>query len=87
MAKSIFLETLITGYEPMRDNAGKVIGIWYMCYSADLNTLGSIINESGKGEFSPMTKVFNTLLSKLQNTIKDVSSTANDLLSNSSALN
>ena len=42
--------------------------------------------KSGKGEFGQMAKGFNRLLSKLQNTIKEVSSTANDLLSNSSAL-
>jgi methyl-accepting chemotaxis protein len=44
-------------------------------------------DESGKGEFSMMAKGFNTLLLKLQTTIKEVSSTAGELLSNSSALN
>lgn len=36
----------LTGYEPMRDSAGKVIGIWYVGYSADLKALESIINKS-----------------------------------------
>ncbi len=202
----------LTGYEPMRDASGKVIGIWYVGYSADLKALESVISESsilnkgfvalrddkgnirstssnitseeisailansskdwevdivpfttwgydivlgisekevsgqisqaifvmlikilvaggvvlltifmmvkymvgkpldeyisainkiaqgegdltlrfdekgGKGEFGQMAKGFNSLLSKLQNTIKEVSATANDLLTNSSSL-
>ncbi len=202
----------LTGYEPMRDTNGKVIGIWYVGYSADLKSLESVISESsilnkgfvalrdgkgnirstssnitseeisqilasdnknwtvdivpfttwgydivlgiseeevnsqiskailallvkilvagsivlltifmlvkhmvgkpldeyisainkiaqgegdltlrfdeknGKGEFGQMAKGFNSLLTKLQNTIKEVSATANELLSNSSAL-
>ncbi|EIC22881.1 methyl-accepting chemotaxis protein [Thiorhodovibrio frisius] len=36
----------LTGYEPMRDNQGQVIGIWYVGYKADLDVLASYIVES-----------------------------------------
>jgi len=36
----------ITGYEPMFDAAGSVIGIWYVGYSADLQVLEKAITQS-----------------------------------------
>ena len=36
----------LTGYEPMFDSAGNVIGIWYVGYSADLNVLEDAIKQS-----------------------------------------
>lgn len=36
----------LTGYEPMRNAQGEVIGIWYVGYSADLTELGSEIARS-----------------------------------------
>ncbi|BFT29956.1 hypothetical protein D210916BOD24_11320 [Alteromonas sp. D210916BOD_24] len=36
----------ITGYEPMFDGAGNVIGIWYVGYSADLQVLEAAITQS-----------------------------------------
>lgn len=36
----------LTGYEPIRDAAGKVIGIWYVGYSADLQTLAEVIGNA-----------------------------------------
>lgn len=36
----------LTGYEPMFNGAGDVIGIWYVGYSADLNVLEQAIKKS-----------------------------------------
>ena len=36
----------LTGYEPMFNGAGEVIGIWYVGYSADLNVLEQAIKKS-----------------------------------------
>ena len=36
----------LTGYEPMYDATGSVIGIWYVGYSADLNVLENAIEQS-----------------------------------------
>jgi methyl-accepting chemotaxis protein len=36
----------ITGYEPMKDGSGEIIGIWYVGYSADLKKLQEIIQKS-----------------------------------------
>lgn len=36
----------ITGYEPMFDAAGSVVGIWYVGYSADLKVLEEAITQS-----------------------------------------
>lgn len=36
----------LTGYEPMYDASGSVIGIWYVGYSADLNVLENAIEQS-----------------------------------------
>lgn len=36
----------LTGYEPMFNAQGRVIGIWYVGYSADLNVLEDAINKS-----------------------------------------
>ena len=36
----------LTGYEPMFDASGQVVGIWYVGYSADLNVLEQAIKQS-----------------------------------------
>ena len=36
----------LTGYEPMKNAAGQVIGIWYVGYSADLKVLEQAISQS-----------------------------------------
>lgn len=36
----------LTGYEPMYDATGSVVGIWYVGYSADLNVLENAIKQS-----------------------------------------
>jgi len=36
----------LTGYEPMFDSSNKVIGIWYVGYSADLHLIEELITES-----------------------------------------
>ncbi|TPV56120.1 methyl-accepting chemotaxis protein [Aestuariibacter sp. GS-14] len=36
----------LTGYEPMTNSSGQVIGIWYVGYSADLNVLEQAISQS-----------------------------------------
>jgi methyl-accepting chemotaxis protein len=36
----------LTGYEPMFNSAGEVVGIWYVGYSADLNVLEEAITQS-----------------------------------------
>ncbi|MDY6977270.1 MAG: Cache 3/Cache 2 fusion domain-containing protein [Pseudomonadota bacterium] len=36
----------LTGYEPMFDGNGQVVGIWYVGYSADLNVLEQAIKQS-----------------------------------------
>ena len=36
----------LTGYEPMKNAAGQVIGIWYVGYSADLKILEQAISQS-----------------------------------------
>jgi len=36
----------LTGYEPMFNNNGEVVGIWYVGYSADLNVLEQAIKQS-----------------------------------------
>lgn len=36
----------LTGYEPMRDGAGQVIGIWYVGYKADMAVLERFVEES-----------------------------------------
>lgn len=36
----------LTGYEPMKNASGQVIGIWYVGYSADLNVLEQAISQS-----------------------------------------
>lgn len=36
----------LTGYEPMRDGAGQVIGIWYVGYKADMAVLERFVEQS-----------------------------------------
>ena len=36
----------LTGYEPMFNSSGDVVGIWYVGYSADLNVLGKPLSKS-----------------------------------------
>ncbi len=36
----------ITGYEPMHDNHGTVVGAWYVGYKADLQSIDSIVRKS-----------------------------------------
>ncbi len=36
----------LTGYEPMRDGAGQVIGIWYVGYKADMEVLQRFVEQS-----------------------------------------
>lgn len=36
----------LTGYEPIRDERGNTLGIWYVGYSADLSALSDVISKS-----------------------------------------
>ncbi|WP_049721750.1 methyl-accepting chemotaxis protein [Gilvimarinus polysaccharolyticus] len=36
----------LTGYEPMRDHNGNILGIWYVGYSADLSALEESVSQS-----------------------------------------
>ncbi len=36
----------ITGYEPMQNNQGEVVGAWYVGYKADLNSISQIVSKS-----------------------------------------
>lgn len=39
-------EPYLTGYEPMLDSTGSVVGVWFVGYKADMQAIKNIINQS-----------------------------------------